>query len=215
MPDNAQPLPDRGKTWFDGTTPPTTFSETVDLEGRLRNFDNTDSATGVNAAQSKHTGRQVVARFVRNVSGITLEAKRIVKYATGHIGKRIDGYGTVNDERCAGVVDDHYATGILNNDLGWIIVQGPCLVKTDLASGANNVISQGDVMLALTAATSQATTAGRMYAWAGTFNVTSDVTTGRIANVAMNRIGQALTARTTANTNTDTLIDLELLKTVS
>ena len=37
--DNVTPLPARGKTWFDGATPPTTYAQTVDLEGALARFD--------------------------------------------------------------------------------------------------------------------------------------------------------------------------------
>ncbi len=202
--ENARPLPDRGKTWFDGATPPSTYESTVDIEGVTKCFDDIDSTTGIASSQQRRSGRQVRCRFVRNVATITLESKRAVRWAAGQRKKRIDGYCRLDHAEAAGVVDEFYSTGIRQHDLGWIIVGGPGLVKTSLGGDATNVISEGDTITALTAATSQATTAGRIQA----YNVTSNATLG--GQAVLNKIGRAMSAKTTANTNADLLVDFEL-----
>lgn len=200
--DNASPLPDRGKTWFDGTTPPTSFAQTVDLEGKSATFPDKDP-TAANKGQLR-SGRNVKCRFVRNVSGITLATKRLVKWASGYVGRRVDGYAsTTYGNDAAGVVDDHYATGIPANDLGWIVVKGPCLCYTGYST-----VAQAEMQACVVDAgsTSQAASAGKMLGIA----VTTNVTYGHSG--AMNTVARALTARTSANTNTATLYDILLDK---
>jgi hypothetical protein len=99
------------------------------------------------------------------------------------------------------VVDDQLPSGgVADDDLFWIVRSGPCLLLNDIASGASTVITEGSVVGALTAATSGATTAGRIA------NLT--VTTG---DTITNKLGRAMSAKTTANTNADVLVDLCLL----
>ena len=138
---------------------------------------------------------------MRNEAGITLEPKRAVKWQAGYRGTRVDGYCSSTAEECAGVVDDQLSSsGVAANDLFYIVRNGPCFVKTDLAGGAANVIAEGDLLVALTAASSQATTAGR-------------IASGSSANAAhvLNRLGKAMAAATTAQTNHDLLVDLDIL----
>jgi len=75
-------------------------------------------------------------------------------------------------------------------------------VLTALDGGADNVFNVNDVIVALTAATSQATTAGR---------VAPQVLTGATAllgNQVQNRLGRAMSAKTTANTNNSLLVNI-------
>ena len=76
------------------------------------------------------------------------------------------------------------------------------MVTTDLAGGANDVINIGDVLTALTAATSGATTAGRVkpQSLAGATSV--------LGLEIMNMIGRAMSAATTANTGANLLVDI-------
>jgi hypothetical protein len=106
----------------------------------------------------------------------------------------------------AGVVDEWLpSAGVVDDDLFWIVRKGPTLVLTDLAGGAANVITSGANLVALTAATSQATTAGRVQEYAFTTNVTA------LQSQVLNRLGKAMSAKTTANTNADLLVDLQLI----
>jgi len=209
--DNASGLPARGHTWFEGQTPPTTYGGTQHLEGQQVRFRDFDSTTGTDSSLAVRTGRFTTCRFVRNTANITLEAKRIVSYEAGHLYKRVNGYCTTTAQHCAGIVDEYLATGIPDNDLGWIVTSGPALVKTSLAGNAENVISADDVLVALTAATSQATTSGRLQSADGTWSA-AQTTDGGAFNEIFNYIGRAITARTTANTNTDTLINVEIVQ---
>lgn len=202
MTDNVTGLPKRGKTYHGGT--PTSFDKSVDIEGSSAAF--ADDDTTSSGPSTRNSGRLTHCILVRNSSGISLEPKRVVKWASGQRGKRVDGYGNATAENVAGVVDDRLpAAGVASNDLFWLMVKGPALVKTALEANANNVISDNGVLVALTAATSQATTSGRVV------GQTLTGATQNLANQIQNRIGRAMSAKTTANTNADVLVDLYLL----
>ena len=193
----AAGLPNRGHTYHGGT--PTSIGRSVSLEGTEVHFEDDVVVNG--GPNTKRSGRTTLMRLVRNASGITLEPKRSVVWKTGFRGTRVDGYVATTAGEVAGVVDDQLgASGVANNDLFWIARKGPALVKNDIASGAGTVIAEGALVVALTAVTSQATTAGRVAS--GSAATSSHV---------LNRIGKAMSAKTTANTNADVLVDLDIL----
>jgi hypothetical protein len=194
-------LPNVGKTYHGGT--PESIGRSVDLEGTECNFKD-DVRVGAQPRQMR-SGRFRTARLVRNVSGFALEPKRLASWKAGFRGLRVDGYSRLTNQEVAGVIDpDLPAAGVANNDLFWLFRKGPNLVKTPVAGGAGNVFDEGDVLTALTAVTSGAATAGRF--------AKVDLTAAtHPASVIVNRIGRALSAATTANTNSDLLVDLEIL----
>ncbi|SFH96981.1 hypothetical protein [Planctomicrobium piriforme] len=210
--ENATTLPKRGKTLLSGDGRTIASTDAAFVEGARADFD--DIAPGqAPGAKVRRSNRRVTCILVRNVSGIALLPKRTVKWAAGYRGKRVDGYCSVTAEECAGVVDEHLpAAGVPNNDLFWIAVKGPSLTKTDLAGGANNSIAEGDVLAALTAATSQATTSGRVAPWTGLTSAAAGTTDGTQAKYLLNYLGRAMSAKTTAQTNQDILVDLAILK---
>lgn len=118
---------------------------------------------------------------VRNVSGVTLLPKRLVTFKSGSISE-VDGYTNATDEASAGVVDEHLASsGVANNDVFWITVQGPTEVKLGPAQEA----AVDSALVALTAATSTvSTTAGQAQTGAATY-------------LQAGYIGRALSAGTT------------------
>lgn len=208
MADNVAPLPGRGKTLLSGAN--RTLSATgaaSKLEGLCKNFnDRCSAAATYNQVRSQKTVKMML---VRNVSGVALAAKSVVKWATGYRNRRVGGYCSVNFEEVAGVVDEFIGSaGVPNNDLFWLAVAGPALIRKSLAASAECVIAEGQVLVALTAASSQAATAGRILPYAATTDVTS------IASMALNRIGRALSASTTSQTGgsvtPDVLVDLEI-----
>lgn len=207
MNDVVSGLPGLGKTLLTGPnrTAPTSsnYGTSKDLEGFTRTFEDRDPSSGV-GIKPLRSNRAKICRLVRNVSGIALLPKRIVTYAAGYIGKRVDGYCRLDFVRCAGVVDEWLPTaGAPTDDLFWITVKGPTLIKTSLGADATAVINEGDQLVALTAATSQATTAGRVQSFAATSNLTNAM------SAAFNRFGTAMSAKTTANTNADVLADVD------
>ena len=200
MSDNVTGLPKRGFTYHGGT--PDSIGKTLGLEGHPMRFMDDYPASG--GVRVKRSDSQVYAILVRNVSGITLTPGRTVSWKAGFRGRRIDGFTTTTAQEVAGVVDDQLpAAGVANNDLFWLIVKGPVLIKTPLAAGAGSVFAEGDVLVALTAATSQATTAGRPA-------VLASAATTNTAAAIINRYARVMSAMTTAQTNTNMLVDISI-----
>ena len=198
-------LPNLGKTYHGGT--PSSIGRSLELEGTVVQFrDETKSGYG---PKTLNSGQYVSARLVRNSSGFALAPGRLVTWESGYRNRRVDGYAKVTSVECAGVVDPLIpATGVADDDLFWVIFKGPCLVKTaPNASAAANEFSIGDVVAALTAATSgvSCTTAGRP-----AVALTSGATTPQ-SMVILNRIGRAMSAMTSAQTDQNVLIDLNIL----
>lgn len=202
MSDNVTGLPKRGFTYHGGT--PDSIGKTIGLEGHPMKFMDDLPGTGGTGARVKRSDGHVYAILVRNVSGITLTPGRTVSWKAGFRGKRIDGFTTTTAQEVAGVVDDQLpAAGVANNDLFWLLTKGNVLIKTPLAAGAGSVFAEGDVLVALTAATSQATTAGRPA-------VLASAATTNTAAAIINRYARVMSAMTTAQTNTNMLVDLSI-----
>lgn len=208
MADNVAPLPGRGQTLLSGAGRTLTATGAASkLEGLCKNFTDRDSTLGsINNVRSQKTVKMML---VRNVSGIALASKAVVNWAAGYRNRRVNSYCLVNFAEVAGVVDEFIGTaGVPNNDLFWLAVTGPALVRKSYAANAECVIPEGTVLVALTAATSQAVTSGRILPFAATSDATS------IGSVALNRIGRALSASTTAQTGgsatPNILVDLEI-----
>lgn len=198
----------RGTTFNAGNTINTSPFDGVYLEGKEFIFEDVDpraAAASPGSSPGQRTGRYVKCRIVRNVSGIALLPMRLVSGDTTapRYTTRANGYTDLAAQDWLGVVDEYLpAAGVPANDLFWVTVAGPTLILTDLAGGANNVIAVGTRMVALTAATSQATTAGRVYP--------QDLTgaTAVLGGQVYGVVGRALSAMTTAQTNTGVLVDM-------
>lgn len=204
-------LPGRGQFFLTGNGKTLSDGDCAFIEGTIKTFVDKAPRTG-SGATTRRTNGEVTCILVQNVSGIALDPKRPVKWAAGYRNRRVDGYCHVDSEECAGVVDEHYkSSGVPDNEYFWLVIKGPCLLKTSLAGSAENVIAEGDKLIALTAATSQATTAGRVVAW--DLTATSQQTTnGTQSKRMLFHLGTALSAKTTGNTNADLLVDLEIMK---
>lgn len=174
----------------------TTSTVGVEWEGREFNIMDMDYTTNPAKPRAATNGTEIKRiRVVRNVSGISLLPGYLVSFKAGQYGKQVDGYTTTTAAEGYPVDEFLVSTGVANNDLFYITVGGPASVVTSLAADATDVFSAGSVLVALTAATSQATTAGRVSA--------QDLTgaTANLGNQVMNRVGVAISASTTANTN--------------
>ena len=193
---NENPPFERGSTFFGaGGTPNVT--DGFQYEGKEYLFEDINPLT-----RAVRTNRYVRCRIVRNSSGIALLPRRLVRFEVDGLdyGARVDGYTRTTAAR--GYPVDEYlpAAGVANNDLFYIVVNGPAMCVSDLA--AVDTISVGDRLVALTAVTSQATTAGRVDLAA--FAVTEQALADQVAYY----IGHALSALTSANTNSDILVEV-------
>jgi hypothetical protein len=222
---NENPPFGRGETFynlFSATTQST--SDGIQYEGREWVFEDIDPTKKV-----YRTGRPVVCRCVRNVSGIALLPGRVARFAAGALnangapgglfGGQVDGYVNHNpgadltDLNAKGVPIDEFlpTAGVQNLDLFWVVVQGPAGCKTDLATLSPSILV-GDPVVGQTAATSQATTAGRII----DVNANTSNATSFTADVLMfigyaisGPAGAATTAATGNNTDSIVLVDVQ------
>ncbi len=202
--DDAPPF-GRGETFYNGGTIDSNNLGGAQWEGKVWEFEDLDYSKSPGAKPAR-SGRCMI---VRNVSGIALLPKRLVSLQTaGTDGRfflgRVDGYTTITAQQGFPVDEFLTSTGVPNNDLFWVVIDGPATCLTDLAGAGLNVINVGDVLVSLTAATSQATTAGRVM----TQDLASGVTGATLAIQVQNRLGYALSAKTTTQTNGDVLVDV-------
>lgn len=151
------------------------------------------------------TGLKKRVRLVRNTSGFTLLPKRAVTFKTGTNCQEVDGYCDVGSELVAGIVDEFLVNGVPDGECFFVTVEGPTLFLTDLANNSNNnTFAFGDRLAAITAATSGATTAGRI--GKATLVAPTDVTSaGSFFNQNNNWVITALSASTSGTTNQDKL----------
>ena len=200
----------RGRTWFGPTqTIPSTYTVTegLDEEGKTATF----PYTSPSAKTARQNAEVVGMRLMRNVSGVTLYAGMVVRAAAGYELTRFDGLANETGIEVAGVIDDHLgAGGVRNGDLCWVHRKGPVMMKSHYADVSADV-AIGDLLYALTSATSNATTsnAGRFAAYPKALTFTATQTTdGTAGKVLANHFARARSARLTNATNTDTLADM-------
>ena len=196
-------LPLRGKTWNAGRATAISdddIRQSAKLEGATKKFDDMARTTGPGVSLTRRSNRQTHCILVRNVSGGALMRNRPVVWAAGYRGRRVSAYATVGLEEVAGLVDEHLpASGVAHNDLFWLAFKGPASYITMTENSANNNFAEGAILHALTAATSGATTAGRLAVGATT--------------APLNYVGRAMSANTSNQTARDVLIDLDTYKT--
>lgn len=199
---NENPPFPRGETFYNGETIDTNDLGGIHLEGAEWIFEDVHASTGV-----ARTGRPVRCRVVRNSSGAAILPKRLVKFEAGALeyGSRCDGYAIASaaDSPEQGWPADEYlaAAGVPTNDLFWIVVEGPAEVLTSIADMATD-LGIGGWAVAVTAATSQATTAGRIIPQLLTG------ATSRLAANVQNRVGRALSGAITTSTATAVVLDV-------
>ncbi len=150
------------------------------------------------------SGKFVKVRICRNNSGQVLLGKRAAKFnlVAGSVSDvDVAGYCDVTAER-AYIIDDLLPpAGVPNGDLFYVVLEGPVLGRTSLIAADANAFAVGDYLHAQTAVTTGATTAGR---------VGAALLTGATSVLGLNLlniVGRAMSAKTTANTNVDVLID--------
>lgn len=181
------------------------------LIGKEWVFEDIDYSTGTVGARPSRTNRKVRCRLIKNSAGFALLPKRLAAFKTSNgpdYGAVVDGYTATDYSRGYPVDEWLPSAGVPDGNYFWLVVDGPSQVLTSLSgAGFNGDISVGNVLVALTAVTSGATTAGRV----ANQNITgssqaTDYTF--ILNQAENNIGRALSAKTTGNTNASLLVEV-------
>jgi hypothetical protein len=189
----------RGKTYHDTGTTVASADYDTKAEGKrvcLPNWDPSDKSTLV-------TQEPLEAIQVRNVATIALLPGRLCAWAAGYRGKRVDGYTNTAAAEVAGVVDWALpSTGVPVGDVFHLVVKGRIKTCRSIADYSAD-ITPGVPIVALTAATSQCTTAGRFTY----FDMT--VTTSLTYNQLVNRFGKAATTSATSAGATVVLCDID------
>lgn len=151
--DDAPPFA-RGETWYGlNPNPPIDATDNstlggVNLEGKEYVFEaNSQDEGQASPVTNEDTGRSVRVRVVRNKSGVALKPGRLAHYAlTDPYETRVDGYTFALGDRPAGVVDEFLpAAGVPNNDLFYLVVDGPTKVKQLSASAS--ILLLGSVLV--------------------------------------------------------------------
>jgi hypothetical protein len=185
----------RGETWYNGGT--ATTSDPTAVVGKEWVFEDINPNT-----KAVRSNKHVKCRAVRNNSGISLLPRRIAQFSltAGSFSHEVTGYTTTVAQR--GYLVDEFlpSTGVPDKDVFWIVIEGPAEGISDLATA--DTIAVGDKLVALTAITSQATTAGRV----DLIDLTG--ATSVLANQILHYLGHAMSALTSGNTNTAILIDV-------
>lgn len=136
--DEAPPFA-RGETWYNGGPIDTSNLGGINLEGKEYVFEVNapDDPTGADTS-----GRLIRVRVVRNVSGQALKGGRLAVFKAGDpYETQVDGYAYAVSDRPAGIVDEFLpAAGVPNNDLFYIVVDGPTLVTQTHTAAATVAI---------------------------------------------------------------------------
>jgi hypothetical protein len=157
------------------------------------------SASGLQYPRSS-VARKVMA--VRNNSGFAVLPQRLVTLELSGLlrNTNIAGYADVTNEQYAYPVDESLAAaGCPDDDICWIVIEGPALCLMSLSQVGD--IAQGQLIGALTGATSGATTSGRVAGMDGT-------TTGMALASVMNIVGWAMSAVSSSSTNGNILVNV-------
>lgn len=212
--DNQPPF-ERGGSFYgtDGTIDTANLAG-AQHEGQVKIFEDfLWGATGIKGGRGvSNDGAKVKCKVVRNMSGATLYAGRLVQIDPANPG-RITGYQNSNFAECYPLDEFLPAVGIRHGDLCYIVIGGPALVKTPM-SGAEFIstsIAAGALLGAGTsnAGSTQAGTTGVPGRAVGSAIAAASTHLGTdILNVAINHIGRAISAMTSGQTDALMLTDI-------
>ena len=186
---NKLPFP-RGRAAFHNDSTNVSVTSLAHLEGQIVYL--TDSAVG---EKTRRSNADVVAKIVRNVEGSALAAGTAVVYTTGYWGHRVEAADAGADTRVDGFVDDHIPTGgVQNNDLFYMIIEGPCTCVTLNTGGTVHSGSQFDQggLMALSATSGKITGDSVIGSADGTDNAPVYNVVGRVITTVAESVGTAL-----------------------
>lgn len=160
--------------------------------------------------KARETGKVIKAVILRNEVGSTIYGKRFgqLKRSGGYGDvEAIDGYNATLGNHGVVLIDPYLdSNGVADDALFWGIIEGPVLIKSPFASGhVAGSIAIGSLLVAATAASTGSSEAGRV-----TTVALANATDATNADVRSRAVGRALSAATTAQTDTDVLVDLTI-----
>jgi hypothetical protein len=162
--DEAPPFA-RGETYANGGPIDANDLGGINLEGKEFVFEpNSQFQGSASQGDNDPSGRAIRVRVVRNVSGQALKPARLAVYKAGDpYETRVDGYTYAVGDRPAGVIDEFLpAAGVPNNDLFYLVVDGPTVVTQTHSSAATLAIGDRIVPTAGGASSKTDDLAGRV-----------------------------------------------------
>lgn len=178
----------------------------ADKLGLIYEFPATKLTGNAGATKKRNVGRPIRAIALRNESGFALLGKRVVRLtrtAGYSLLTSADGYAAAYATTLVAIVDPNI-TSVADDDIFWGILQGPVtVVTTNTDTDFYGDIAVGSPIVAATGSTSGNSTCGRVC------NVTINSSTANTEpfTAALALLGYAMSAKTTANTGADLLIN--------
>ena len=184
----------RGKSAFQNNSTDLTITSLAHLEGQKVYLPNAAAAT----PEVRRNGTDLVAVVVRCVDAVLYPGEALW-WKTGYHGTRVTKTAATDNGEICGFVDDHAnaTNGIQVNDLFYMIVEGPTLVKTlsgGTAHTGSNLV-EGKLIVA-------SGTVGKVHAHAAAADAD-----GADADTVWNIAGRVIT---TTALGTDTLVNVKI-----
>lgn len=149
--------------------------ELESLLGLVQEFDDVDLSVSGNS-QTLRSGRRIIARWVKNSSGTTLNPGEVCTWASGHAGTRVGGV-TGSGGTGVGAVSPFVAS-VPDGRHFWLIQEGPGTARSGAAITANVVLipaATGEVITVTNDAPGSLNACGRAVTGAGAADVTISV----------------------------------------
>lgn len=180
------------------------------LLGLVYTFPNSPVNGLPRAGKSRNTGKPITAVLLRNETGLTIYGKRfaMLSNAGGYNGvEAVSGYNATLGNFGIVLIDPFLPSGgCADDELFWGVISGAVLIKSPFAAGhVGGSIALGSLLVAATAATTGTSESGRV-----TTVAIANATDATNADVRSRAVGRALSAATTAQTDTDVLVDLAI-----
>jgi len=149
--------------------------ELESLLGQVQEFDDVDLSVSGNA-QTLRSGRRVIARWVKNSSGTTLNPGEVCTWSSGFAGIRVGGV-TGSAGTGVGAVSP-FVSSVADGKHFWLIQEGPGTARSGASLSANAIIiptSTGEVVTVTNDAAGSLSACGRAITAAGAADVTINV----------------------------------------
>lgn len=144
------------------------------LLGQVQEFDDVNLANV--SSMALLSGRRIVARWVKNSSGTTLNPGEVCTWLSGSVGTHVGGV-TGSGGTGVGAVSP-FVTSVPNGAHFWLIQEGPGTARSGAAITANVVLiptSTGEVITVTNDAAGSLNACGRAITAAGAADVTINV----------------------------------------
>ena len=193
---------ERGRSAFQNqATSDWDITSLAHLEGQKVYLPNIDPAN----PEVRRNGTDVVDVIVRNDSGAALTPGTPLWWKTGYHGTRVDHTAAGADNPICGFVDDHLPSGgVQDDDLFYMVVEGPVLAKTRTGGTGHATVDGNAVLQEGGLVTNAATTEGTIEAAAALADAD-----GNEATIQWNICGRVIASGNTV-LGTDTLINVKL-----